>query len=71
MLEGKPLTRREKEVARWVASGYKNKEIAEKLFISVKTVESHRANLMKKLSINSAALLIVYAFREGLVSLED
>ncbi len=71
MSDVKQLTRREKEVTRHVANGYKNKEIAEKLFISVKTVESHRANIMTKLSIRSAAKLIVYAFKEGLVNLED
>jgi two-component system response regulator NreC len=71
MSESKPLTRREKEITRHVANGYKNKEIAEKLYISVKTVETHRANIMNKLALSSAAKLIIYAFREGLAEIEE
>ena len=48
------LTEREREVMRLVAQGKRNKEIAEELFISVKTVEKHRANLMRKLDLHSA-----------------
>lgn len=51
------LTEREKEVFRLVAEGYKNREIADFLVISVKTVEKHRSNLMKKLKIKSATEL--------------
>lgn len=51
------LTGREKEIFRLVAEGYKNREIAEFLVISVKTVEKHRSNLMKKLELNSASEL--------------
>jgi DNA-binding NarL/FixJ family response regulator len=49
------LTDREKEVFRLVAEGYKNREIADLLIISIKTVEKHRSNLMKKLGLKSAA----------------
>ena len=55
------LTQREKEILKLVAEGYKNKQIAEYLSISVKTVEKHRANLMQKLDLHSAAELTAYA----------
>jgi len=51
-----------------VAEGYKNREIAEYLSISAKTVEKHRANLMKKLGLRSAAELTAYAIDKGLVT---
>jgi DNA-binding NarL/FixJ family response regulator len=55
-------------VLKLIAEGYKNKEIAEDLCISLKTVEKHRANLMKKLDLHNAAALTVYAVERGLVS---
>jgi DNA-binding NarL/FixJ family response regulator len=55
-------------VLKLIAEGYKNKEIAEDLCISLKTVEKHRANLMKKLDLHNAAVLTVYAVEKGLVS---
>lgn len=61
------LTRREKEVLKLVAEGYQNKDIAEYLFISVKTVEKHRANMMRKLDRHSASALTAYAIEKGLV----
>jgi len=61
------LTRREKEVLKLVAEGYQNKDIAEYLFISVKTVEKHRANMMRKLDRHSASTLTAYAIEKGLV----
>ncbi len=77
-LEGKEITRsrsswetlsqREREVLKLIAEGYKNKEIAEDLCISLKTVEKHRANLMKKLDLHNAATLTVYAVERGLVN---
>ena len=62
------LSQREREVLKLIAEGYKNKEIAEDLCISLKTVEKHRANLMKKLDLHNAAGLTVYAVDKGLVS---
>lgn len=62
------LTQREKEVLKLVGEGYKNKEIADYLCISVKTVEKHRANIMKKLDMHTASSLAAYAVEKGLVS---
>jgi two-component system response regulator NreC len=62
------LSQREREVLKLIAEGYKNKEIAEELCISLKTVEKHRANLMKKLDLHNAAALTVYAMGKGLVN---
>lgn len=61
------LTNREKEILKLVAEGYKNKEIGEYLFISVKTVEKHRDNIMKKLDLHSASALTSFAIEHGLV----
>jgi DNA-binding NarL/FixJ family response regulator len=61
------LTQREKEVLKLVGEGYQNKEIADYLFISVKTVEKHRANIMEKLDLHSASALTSYAIEKGLV----
>ncbi len=62
------LSPREREVLKLIAEGYKNKEIADDLCISLKTVEKHRANLMKKLDLHNAAALTVYAMGKGLVN---
>ncbi len=61
------LTDREREVLRLVATGLSTKEIASQLDISTRTVETHRANLMRKLGLKSVALLTQFAIREGLV----
>ncbi|HYE35902.1 response regulator transcription factor [Methylocaldum sp.] len=61
------LTHRERELLKFIGEGHKNKEIAQYLHLSVKTVETHRANLMKKLNLHSAAALTVYAVEKGLV----
>jgi DNA-binding NarL/FixJ family response regulator len=61
------LSQREREVLKLIAEGYKNKEIAADLCISLKTVEKHRANLMKKLDLHNAAALTAYAIEQGLV----
>jgi DNA-binding NarL/FixJ family response regulator len=61
------LSPREREVLKLIAEGYKNKEIAADLFISLKTVEKHRANLMKKLDLHNAAALTTFAIEQGLV----
>ena len=68
VLSWQKLSQREREVLKLIAEGYKNKEIAEDLCISLKTVEKHRANLMKKLDLHNAAALTVYAVERGLVS---
>lgn len=62
------LTQREREILKMVAEGYKNKDIAEYLCISAKTVEKHRANLMKKLDLHSASSLTAFAMEKGLVT---
>ena len=62
------LSQREREVLKLIAEGFKNKEIAEDLCISLKTVEKHRANLIKKLDLHNAAALTVYAVQKGLVN---
>jgi DNA-binding NarL/FixJ family response regulator len=62
------LTKREREILKLIAEGYKNKDIADYLCISVKTVEKHRSNLMKKLDLHSAAALTAYAMERGLVT---
>ena len=61
------LSPREREVLKLIAEGYKNKEIAADLCISLKTVEKHRATLMKKLDLHNAAALTAYAIEQGLV----
>ncbi len=61
------LTEREREVVALVVKGLSTKEIATQLDISTRTVETHRANLMRKLNLKSVALLTQFAIREGLV----
>ena len=62
------VTQREREVLKLLAEGYLNKEIAEFLHISVKTVEKHRANIMNKLDLHNASALTAYAIEKGLVT---
>lgn len=64
------LTAREQEVMRFLAEGIPKAEIAERLFISVKTVENHRSNIMKKLDIHSAMELVRYAAKLGLIDVD-
>ncbi|MER5477798.1 response regulator transcription factor [Streptomyces sp. NPDC002734] len=64
---GQILTPREEEVLKLVAEGHSSKEIAELLFISVKTVQRHRANLLSKLGLRDRLELTRYAIRAGLV----
>ncbi|MGR3319274.1 MAG: response regulator [Candidatus Anammoxibacter sp.] len=63
------LTKREREIVSLVAEGLSNKEVAKRLFISVKTVEAHRSHIMKKLGLKSLAELVRYAVKAGIVSL--
>lgn len=65
------LTNRECEILQLIAEGKSTKQIAEVLFISPKTVESHRANIMEKLDIHNVPELTKYAIRTGLTSLEN
>ena len=65
------LTKRENEVLQLIAEGNATKKIAKILFISYKTVESHRANIMEKLDIHNIPELTKYAIRAGLTSLEE
>jgi two-component system response regulator NreC len=62
------LTQREREILKLIAEGYKNKEVADYLCISLKTVEKHRANLIKKLDLHNAAALTAFAIEKGLVN---
>ena len=62
------LTEREIEVLKLIAEGYSNKEIGEKLFISHRTVDTHRTNLMKKLDAHNIAGLIKFAIKNGMVN---
>jgi len=64
------LTDREQEVMRMLAEGLNTKEVANKLYISPKTVENHRTNLMKKIGLNSTVELIRYSARLGLIDLD-
>ena len=59
------LTSREREVLQLLAEGLSNREIGEELNISIKTVETHRSNLMSKLQVNSKTELVKYALRKG------
>ncbi|UOR14013.1 response regulator transcription factor [Halobacillus amylolyticus] len=61
------LSEREKEILTLVAKGYANKEIAGKLIISVKTVETHKSNLMEKLQMKTRPELVSYALKKGLL----
>jgi DNA-binding NarL/FixJ family response regulator len=63
------LTAREREVLQLIAEGSSNQQIAEELYISVKTVEAHRAHIMTKLHAKNRTDLIRYALRKGLVAL--
>lgn len=60
------LTKREKEILGYIADGYTNNKIAEKLFISPSTVDTHRKNLLTKLNVNNTAALIRLAVENGL-----
>ncbi len=62
-----PLTGREQTIIRLVAEGHSNKQIAQLLNISVKTVETHRASIMRKLGLGSMAALVRYAVRNKLI----
>ena len=62
-----PISERERDVLHLLALGYTNPEIAKKLFISVRTVDTHRAHIMGKLELSSRAELVLYALANGLI----
>lgn len=64
------LTKREREIIKLIAEGYKNREIADYLCISTKTVDKHRTNLMKKLDLHNVAGLTAVAIEKGLIEKE-
>lgn len=61
------LTKREKQVLRMIAGGYRNREIADDLNISMKTVDTHRTNLMRKLNLHSVVDVVDFANKAGLI----
>jgi two-component system, NarL family, response regulator NreC len=63
------LSDREREVLTLIAKGFSNKEIAEQLVISVKTVETHKGNVMVKLQMKTRHELVAYALKKGLLGL--
>lgn len=65
--ESDPLSDREREVLRLLALGHTNQEIAKSLFLSVRTVETHRAHIMQKLGLSTRAKLVRYAMEQGLL----
>jgi two-component system response regulator NreC len=69
--EADPLSEREREVLRLLALGHTNQEIAQMLYISVRTAETHRAHVMQKLRLASRAELVRYALENGLLDAAD
>lgn len=67
--KGDPLTSREREIVQLIAEGLTSKEIAARLDISLKTAETHRANIMRKLRVHSVSEVVRYALRAGLAAL--
>lgn len=63
-----PLSAREVEVLKLIAQEYSNAEIAERLYISIRTVDTHRRNLLEKLGVKNTAGLVKYAIRKGLIN---
>jgi two-component system response regulator NreC len=66
--ESDPLTDREREVLRMLALGHTNQEIAKTLFLSVRTVETHRAHIMQKLHLHTRAELVRHALEQGMLN---
>jgi DNA-binding NarL/FixJ family response regulator len=67
VVEKNILTEREREILKLIASGLTNRKIADKLSISVKTVETHRARILQKLDFHTTAELVKYAIKTGLL----
>jgi DNA-binding NarL/FixJ family response regulator len=66
-----PLTARQREILQLIAEGASTKDIAQKLELSVRTVETHRAQIMDRLQIRDIAGLVRYAIRIGLVRVDE
>ena len=64
------LTKREQEVLALVASGKSNHEVADVLFISIKTVDTHKAHILEKLGLKNTAELVKYAIKNKLINLD-
>ncbi len=64
------LTKREKEIVKLVVDGLSNKEVADKLFISIRTVDSHKTNILQKLNLKSSIELVKYAIKNNLANLD-
>ena len=62
-----PLSERERDIVHLLALGYTNQEIAKKLFISVRTVDTHRAHIMRKLQLETRAELVMFALANGVI----
>ncbi len=65
------LTKREHEILTLVASGKSNKELAESLFISIKTVETHKTNILEKLGLKNTTELVKYAIKNNIISIDS
>jgi len=63
------LTKREKEILKYVVEGMTNPKIAEKLFISIRTVETHKTNIMKKLNLSSTVDLVKFAIKNNIIEI--
>lgn len=68
VLEKLKISEREQEIIRLIAEGFINKEIADQLFLSTHTVNTHRKNIMQKLGINNTAGIVLFAVKEGIIS---
>jgi DNA-binding NarL/FixJ family response regulator len=62
-----PISERERDVLQLLALGYTNQEIGRRLFISVRTVDTHRAHIMRKLRLGTRAELVLFALANGLI----
>jgi DNA-binding NarL/FixJ family response regulator len=62
-----PLSERERDIVHLLALGYTNQEIGKKLFLSVRTVETHRAQIMRKLLLETRAELVMFALANGVI----
>lgn len=69
VLEKEMLSKREVEILKLIAEGMGNKEISEKLFISIRTVESHKNHIMQKLGCRSVVEMVRYAIKNGLITI--
>jgi two-component system response regulator NreC len=68
---GSSLTARESEVLKLVAEGYTNQQIADRLGLGRKTVDTHRTNIMRKLDLHDVTALVKYALKRGLINLDS